>query len=127
MTNLASLLGDENVRRLTEAVGGTRLFIPKHYGRPPGGGRDTSKRLIAMVGPELAILLVFHFGDSSIYVPRGKPSGPVDRKRLKRLERRGLSARAIALAIGCSERTVEKHRQRNSISRLRKSERSAAT
>jgi hypothetical protein len=113
MSDLVTLLGEDNLDRLASAAGGTKLFVPKHYGKPPGGGRDTSERLIKLVGPELAILLVFHFGDSSIYVPRRKPSTPVDARRLKRLERQGLSARAIALLIGCSERTVEKHRQRS--------------
>ncbi len=109
MTDLVALLGQANVDRLCEAVGGTRLFVPRHYGKPPTGGRDTSERLVALVGEPLAILLVFHFGDSRIYVPKGSTDGPVDVGKLKRLSRR-MSQRQVARRLGCSERTVEKHR-----------------
>jgi hypothetical protein len=112
MMDLPTLLGEDVLDRLASIAGGTKLFIPKHYGKPPGGGRDTSERLIKLVGPELAILLVFHFGDSSIYIPSRRASTRVDARRLRRLERQGLSARAIAIILGCSERTIVKHRQR---------------
>lgn len=125
MSDLVALLGEDNLDLLASAAGGTKLFVPKHYGKPPGGGRDTSERLIRLVGPELAILLVFHFGDSSIYVPTRRASARVDVRRLRRLERQGLSARAIALLLGCSERTVEKHRQRSRTTLLTKTRKGA--
>jgi hypothetical protein len=113
MSELERLLGPENLKRLAEAVGGAHLSIPKHFGKPPTGGRDTSVRLISLVGESLAVLLVFHFGDSRIYVPRLKPAEPVDRNRLRRLDREGMSAPEIARALQCSTRTVEKHRARS--------------
>jgi len=126
MSKLVRILGQENVERLAEAAGGTRLFIPKHYGKPPGGGRDTAARLVDLVGESLAILLVFHFGDSTIYVPTLAKAEPVDVKRLKRLERKGLSAPEIARLLRCSERTVEKHRARSRKSELRKGKKGAS-
>lgn len=117
MSDLVRLLGRDNVEILSRAAGGQRLVIPKHYGKPPGGGHDSSKRLKALVGEPLAILLVFHFGDSVIYVPTGRASKwphpvPIDKKQLRLLKRRGLSVRAIAAELGCTVRTVEKHEAR---------------
>lgn len=108
---LDELLGPENARRLSEVAGGTRLCIPKHIGKPPRGGRTPTK-LEILVGPELAALLVFHFGDSCIYVPMNGAARPVDRRKAAALIRKGLSAPAIALKLGCSTRTIEKHRAR---------------
>ena len=119
MTDLATILGPDRLKVLAIAAGGTRLFVPKHYGKPPGGGRDTSKRLAALVGEDIALLLVFHFGDSTIYVPTGR-TGQVDPKAIKRLTRKGLSARAIATLVGCSERSVEKHRAKLRISQAKR-------
>lgn len=111
MSDLASILGTENLDRLSAAAGGTRLYVPKHFGKPPNGGRDTSERLVKLVGPDLGLLLVFHFGDSVIYVPLPRQGGPVDRRKLKRLARRhNLTNKQIARRVGCSIRTVEKLR-----------------
>lgn len=114
MSNLLELLGRENLDRLSSVAGGTVLHIPKHYGKPPRGGWDTSKRLSNLVGPELAILLVFHFGMSRIYVPKPRNAEPCDRAKLKRLARSGRSAREITLMLGgtCTTRQVEKLRAR---------------
>jgi len=117
MSDLVALLGRDNVDRLAKAAGGTRVFVPKHFGKPPGGGRDSSARLTALFGESLAVLLVFHFGDSTIYVPRDGPPKPINRRRLKRLDRQGLPAKTIARLMQCSERTVERHRARNKISK----------
>lgn len=125
MTDLVALLGRENVERLADVAGGTRLFIPRNYGKPPRGGRDTTERLNGLVGPELAILLVFHFGGEAIYVPRLKPADPIDPAKLKRLERKGLSAREVALQLGCCARTVEKHRQKTRLNGKPKQRREA--
>lgn len=117
MSALARILGPENLARLSAACGGTRLYVPKYYGTPPkhignnGGGRDTSKRLARLVGPDLGLLLVLHFGDSVIYVPKRRDAPTVDRRKLKRLARNpNLSATTIARRLGCTTRTVEKAR-----------------
>lgn len=119
MTDLVALLGQDHVDTLSKAVGGTRLYVPKHFGRPPGGGRDSSDRLVELFGEPLAILLVFHFGDSRIYVPKGSTSGPVDVGKMNRLSRR-MSQRQVARRLGCSERTVEKHRARTRTKTLKR-------
>lgn len=113
MSDLVALLGKENLERLSSAVGGTRLFIPKHFGKPPGGGRDGSERLVRLLGEPLAILLVFHFGEGVIYVPRAGPRGSINPERLKRLVRQGLTNKEIARRFGCSERAVEKRRAKS--------------
>lgn len=120
MSDLLEILGQQNLDRLSRAVGGTPLSIPRHFGTPPNGGRDTSIRLIRLVGPDLALLLVLHFADSTIYVPRPANAPTADPKVLKRLAaKRALSARVIALKLGCSTRTVEKARARLAVKRGR--------
>lgn len=118
MSELRQLLGPVAFNRLCDIAGGTRVYIPKHYGKPPNGGRDTSHRLKRTFGESLAILLVFHFGDSVIRVPtrRGNTSWDERRRvtnRLKSLVKRSdLSANTIARRVGCDSRTVERHRSR---------------
>jgi hypothetical protein len=125
MSELRRLLGSVMFDRLCDIAGGTRVAIPKHYGKPPNGGRDTSKRLKRQFGEPLAILLVFHFGDSIIRVPRRSGTFRFDpaslpigerlkrRKKLRRLARnKALSSNEVARRVGCSFRTVEQHRQR---------------
>jgi hypothetical protein len=86
-----------------------------HYGKPPHGGRDTRRRLDLTFGESLAILLVFHFGGTVLHIPKRAGTNPLDKQKLKRLaKRRDLSANVIARKVGCTRRTVEKQRQRNS-------------
>lgn len=116
MSELRRLLGQIEFNRLCDRAGGTRVHIPKHYGKPPNGGRDTTPRLKRLFGESLAILLVFHFGDSVIRVPLRHGSAPLNRRKLKRLvNRRNLSANTIARRVGCDRRTVERYRSRNSL------------
>jgi hypothetical protein len=115
MRELREKLGEEQFANLVRIAGGTRIRIPKHYGKPPTGGRDTSVRLDRLFGPSLALLLVFHFGDSEIVVPTGRHrwQQPVNVRKLKRLVKRSdLSSNVIARKTGCSRRTVERHRKR---------------
>jgi hypothetical protein len=108
MSELRRLLGPEAFDNLREVAGGTRIRIPKHYGRPPGGGWDSSRSLNRLVGESLALLLVFHFGGSVINVPKAS------------IVNRPLSANRIARLAGCDRRTVEKYRQRNSLGKERR-------
>jgi hypothetical protein len=112
MSELRRLLGPVQFNRLCDLAGGTRVHVPKHYGKPPSGGRDTSVRLKRLFGEPLAILLVFHFGDSVVHVPKRRGNIPFDRAKLKRLARTNLSANRIARKVGCDRRTVEKTRSR---------------
>jgi hypothetical protein len=119
MSELRRLLGPEAFDNLREVAGGTRIRIPKHYGRPPGGGWDSSRSLNRLVGESLALLLVFHFGGSVINVPKASNS-TFDRAKLRRIVNRPLSANRIARLAGCDRRTVEKYRQRNSLGKERR-------
>jgi hypothetical protein len=113
MSELRRLLGPVQFNRLCDIAGGTRVHIPKHYGKPPNGGRDPTNRLKRLFGESLAILLVFHFGDSVLHVPKRQGNAPLDRKLLNRLVKRSdLSANAIARRARCDRLTVEKHRSR---------------
>lgn len=114
MSELRRLLGPIAFNRLCDVAGGTRVHIPKHYGTPPHGGRDTRRRLNRLFGESLAVLLVFHFGGGVIHVPQRAGHNGFDRHKLKRLaKRRNISANEVARRVGCDRRTVEKHRSRN--------------
>lgn len=122
MTDLVATLGRDNVQRLADVAGGTRLSIPLHLGKPPNGGRNGFARLSALVGAELATLLIFHFADSALYVPRLERSGPVDPKAVARLAKRH-NVPEIARRLRCSERAVFKHLARTRTGSLRKTSR----
>jgi len=96
-------LGRDNALRLTQIVGGTRLRVP---GDPRNG-----QRLDRILGHDLAVLVILHFGDQLLSVPLsldgpGAQGKPVDRRKVKRLTAKGWSAARIARHLGCSERTI---------------------
>lgn len=93
-------LGTENAARLSAIVGGTRLHVP--------GRLDNAGRLKRLLGDQLAILVVLHFGDSRLSVPMATPAprGSIDGRKIERLTRKGWSASRIARKLGCSVWTV---------------------
>lgn len=99
---LVDRIGPAHAETLARLVGGTRLHVP--------GQIRNIGRLRKVVGEDLAVLLVFHFGDSRIYVPRPTTSPPVDVRTVARLTNRGASARTIAKRLGCCDRTVHAKR-----------------
>lgn len=99
---IAERLGHEHAARLSEIAGGTRLHVPRDL--------DNATRLKALLGDELAVLVVLHFGDSRLYVPVATRSGPVDVRKIKKLAARGWSSARIARELRCSENTVDKKR-----------------
>lgn len=101
MTLIAERLGDEPADRISALAGGARLAIPADLSHPCATGA-----LERLVGNELAVLLVLHFGGQTVYVPTGKGSAPVDLGDVVRLTRAGKSARTIARRLACSDRTV---------------------
>lgn len=109
---LSDRLGAEQLAKLSTIVGGTRLHVPSSTLPPATGGSDGFARLSALVGRDLAILLVLHFADSRIYVPRGKRSAQVDARKVARLDAQGWSATRIARKLGCSNRTIHAARSR---------------
>lgn len=104
-------LGRENAAKLSRIAGGTRLHVPGQLATPATGGRNGFERLTRLVGPDLAVLLVLHFGDSRLYVPTSRTGRPVDAKVVARLSRKGWSASRIARKLGCSDRTVHAKRE----------------
>lgn len=100
-------IGPEHAEQLSRIVGGTRLHVP--------GNLANASRLKALLGDDLAILVILHFGDSRLSVPlttqgRGAQGRPVDIRKVKRLVSRGWSSSRIARHLGCSERSVEAKR-----------------
>jgi hypothetical protein len=100
---LVERLNRANAERLVAISGGTRLHVP---GRLANAGRLTK-----LLGEDLAILVVLHFGDSRLAVPLtldgpGGPRKPVDLRKLKRLVAKGWSSARIARELQCSERTI---------------------
>lgn len=113
MSELLDALGQDRLERLSLLHGGTRLRIPLellHGHAPPA----FSKRV---GGSDIAILLILHFGQSSVYVPlldRGKAGGPerVSVREVVRLSKR-LSANEIAKRLKCSVRVVYRKRAKH--------------
>lgn len=103
---LTMRLGAERAAQLAAILGGTRVRVPANLSHPA----NNAGTLRARVGEDLFVLLVLHFGDSTIYVPNGKPSRPVDPRKAKRLVNRGWSTPRIARELGCSHRWVERFR-----------------
>lgn len=104
MTILVERLGPERAAVLIEAAGGQRLTIPR--GLEHGGAPQALERL---VGREIAVAIVLHFGGESFYVPNRRPAGGPRRVKVSsvvRMTRNGRSANYIARKLGCSERTV---------------------
>lgn len=109
MSQLADALGMAAVNRLAGMVGGRALRIPGLGSDPVSvAGR---KRLIALVGIDLAENLITAFARTRVYIPRGPSphnsrAKPIDCRKVDRLTKRGHSAATIAARLGCTERTV---------------------
>lgn len=101
-TIIVDRLGQHDAERLAAIVGGTRLHVP---GDPRNRGR-----LASLLGDDLALLVIFHFGDSRFYVPTLAKTQGIDLRKLKRLANRGWSSARIARELKCSERTVDAKR-----------------
>lgn len=106
-------LGAENADRLAQLVGGSSINVPETM--------RCARSLKARLGDHLATLVVLHFGDSRLYVP--KRFGPddvrshrIDGVEVVRLTAEKWTAAQIARHLRCSERTVHswraKHRAR---------------
>lgn len=104
MTILARRLGPERAAVVIEAVGGQRIAIPASL-----EANSAPRSLERLLGRELAVSLVLHFGGQILYVPNSGLAGGAKRVKLSsvvRMTRNGRSARYIAARLGCSERTV---------------------
>lgn len=106
-STIAERLGRDNAERLSSIVGGTRLHVPVDLTK--------SDRLRRLLGDDLAVLVILHFGDSRLSVPltvhgRGAQGKPVDPRKVKRLVGKGWSSSRIARHLGCTERCIETKR-----------------
>jgi hypothetical protein len=91
---LQAAVGDKAARRLIEAYGGSRLYVPLSLAAAEGVTR--------VIGAAAAARLVAVFGGDRVEVPRP----PSRRARIEELRRRGLGIDEIALAAGCTRRRV---------------------
>lgn len=102
-----AVIGADNLYRLAEAYGGTRIKVPADF--------DAANALRSQIGDDLAALVVFHFGGTVIYVPTMKPPAvptSLHQAEIEKLDQAGLSAREIARRCGCSQRSIYAHRKR---------------
>jgi Mor family transcriptional regulator len=113
MSQLVDALGQRAVARLAPLVGGRQIRIPTMSNEPASLG--ARRRLIALVGGDLAADLITFFGGTRIYFPSGPSehnsrANPIDVRVVAKLTKRGKSAAHIAAKLGCSERCVFKIR-----------------
>ena len=99
---IASLIGLGGLKSLIAARGGTFLRVPSTIAG--------AAALVQFVGEDAAARLVEAYGGENIYIPNGLAI-PSVRARVLELKRAAptLTTTSIALAIGCSEKTVLKH------------------
>lgn len=112
MSILALSIGQDQLERLSRILGGTRLRIPGQLDN--GNAPEAFARRVG--NADLAVLLILHFGDSVIYVPRLTLGGGPERvtvKAVMRLTERGKSAGEIALILHCSNRAVYRKRAKH--------------
>jgi hypothetical protein len=108
---IAAVAGDAAALNLAARVGGTRVYIPARV--------DDSHWLTECVGRRAADQICKHFAidgrrGQRLDVPLAAGTySQVKRmiaKRVHELDRKHMSSRAIARAVGVTQRTVHKHR-----------------
>lgn len=108
LTVLADRLGRELAAKVIAAAGGTRVSVPSDI----ASSRNRSV-LEKRFSPEIAAMLIFHFGGETIYIPTATGKRVhVDDRAVERMTSAKRSASDIALELKCSERTVYLSRTR---------------
>lgn len=103
LDRLAEHVGADAARALAGIYGGTRLYVP-HAPRPGP--------LLDLLGVLLLARLTYAFGGETLDVPSLPTVSPAERaRRVATLSGEGRSAREIARTLGCSMRTVRRHRR----------------
>lgn len=99
---IVGLIGLNAYHALVDARGGTYVFVPR------SADSAVAARLENVVGPDALAKLVARFGGENIYVGNGKV---VRSSRAQVLSMRGqaMTISEMALAAGCTEKTVRKH------------------
>jgi DNA-binding NarL/FixJ family response regulator len=100
MDDLARLIGVSGLKTLADVRGGTRLYVPTRI--------DGARHLVQWLGTEATQRLVDAWGGACIDVPNFRLTPSVEGRVLS-LATTGLTHAQIALAVGCTERTVRKH------------------
>jgi DNA-binding NarL/FixJ family response regulator len=102
-SQLAQVIGEENVELLVQALGGGRYSVAN---TPERASR------FAMLDAEVLARLCDAFGGTRIELPSGKGQNgrEVSLARVVVLTAKGKSAKQIARILGCSPRTITKKR-----------------
>lgn len=109
LTCLVDKLGEELAAKVIAAAGGTRISIPTDIAKS-----RKRKLLEKRFTPELAAILIFHFGGETLYVPTATGTRTrISDAVVKTMTRRNKSANDIALKLKCSERAVYLSRRRS--------------
>ena len=106
-------MGLNAVRRLAQACGGRHLRIPSMSDDPDSVA--ARRRLVALVGADLAADLITHFAKDRVYIPKGPSlhnsrARPIDIDTVDRLTKAGQSASTIARKLQCTPRAIYKKR-----------------
>jgi hypothetical protein len=114
MSLLVDALGRDMLERLSLILGGQRLRVPQGLDR----GRAPVAFAKRVGGEDIAVRLILHFSDSSVYVPlleRAQAGGPerITVRKVMSLTRRKLSANEIAKRLSCSVRVVYRKRAKH--------------
>lgn len=84
--------------------GGNRVYVPRLA--------ENMGPFEAVLGQKAAARLLEEAAGESFHIPKGRSTRPVSKVRVERLARQGLTAPEIARELGCSDRTVFRHRAR---------------
>ena len=93
------LLPGDDGRKLCQAFGGTRVFIPRGY--------SDDHPLVELLGVEAATRLIRRFGGTQQSIPMAKSNRKRD-EAIRNDWMDGMTKRKIALKYGLSERSVHR-------------------
>lgn len=103
LLRIAEVAGDAAARKVAAEYGGRRLYVPSRL--------PADHRLCLLVGFEAATAIQREIGPGHVDVPLGPTAmAQAVRRAVSRLSGQGLSTQAIATQLGCSVRTVKRHR-----------------
>ncbi len=106
LREVALAAGLQTAHDLARTYGGTRLYIPARV--------TENHRLAKTLGLGPARLLVKTLGGAEHLIPLGPfASGPRCARVIDEMTKKGEPAATIARTIGCTERSVYRHRQAN--------------
>jgi len=103
LREVALCAGEVAALNLARDFGGTRLYIPPKL--------NETHKLACSLGLGPALKLAIEMGGNEYLIPLGPfASAPRRRRAIDEMNRDGVSASKTARALGCTERTVYRHR-----------------